>query len=72
MLLSERPSRCDLVVHNNEDAGLGRAAPRLPEILSDCASGRELREKGWAADVGYAARLNASSTVPVLTDGAFR
>jgi 2-phosphosulfolactate phosphatase len=48
------------------------AAHRLPGVLSECASGRELSEKGWAADVGYAARLNASTTVPVLTDGAFR
>lgn len=48
------------------------AAHRLPEVLSECASGLELSEKGWAADVGYAARLNASTTVPVLTDGAFR
>lgn len=44
----------------------------LPEVLSQCASGRELSEKGWQADVGYAARLNASTTVPVLTSKAFR
>jgi 2-phosphosulfolactate phosphatase len=48
------------------------AEHRLPEVLAECASGRELSEKGWAADVGYAARLNASTTVPVLTGGAFR
>jgi glucose-6-phosphate dehydrogenase assembly protein OpcA len=36
------------------------AAPRLPEVLSECASGRELTEKGWGADVGYASRLNVS------------
>jgi 2-phosphosulfolactate phosphatase len=48
------------------------AAHRLPEALAECASGRELRERGRAADVGYAAQLNASTTVPVLTDGAFR
>lgn len=48
------------------------AAPRLLEALSQCASGRELSEKGWHADIGYAAELNVSSTVPVLTDGAFR
>jgi 2-phosphosulfolactate phosphatase len=48
------------------------AAHRLPEVLSECASGRELGEKGWAVDVGYAARLNVSTTVPVLTSGAFR
>ena len=48
------------------------AAHRLPEVLSQCASGRELSEKGWEADIGYAAQLNASTAVPVLTDGAFR
>jgi 2-phosphosulfolactate phosphatase len=48
------------------------AADNLPEILSQCASGRELREKGWQADIGYAAQLNVSSIVPVLSSGAFR
>lgn len=48
------------------------AAHRLPEVLGQCASGRELSEKGWQADIGYAAQLNVSTTVPVLTDGAFR
>jgi 2-phosphosulfolactate phosphatase len=48
------------------------AAHCLPEVLSECVSGRELSEKGWAADVSFAAQLNASTTVPVLTDGAFR
>lgn len=33
------------------------AADRLPEVLSECASGRELSEKGWSADVGFATRL---------------
>ena len=48
------------------------AADRLPEVLSQCASGCELSEKGWHADIGYAAQLNVSTTVPVLTNGAFR
>lgn len=48
------------------------AAHRLPQTLSQCASGRELTEKGWQADIGYAAELNVSTTVPVLTNGAFR
>ncbi|MBV9450135.1 MAG: 2-phosphosulfolactate phosphatase [Streptosporangiaceae bacterium] len=48
------------------------AADRLPEVLSRCASGCELSEKGWHADIGYAAQLNVSTIVPVLTDGAFR
>jgi 2-phosphosulfolactate phosphatase len=44
----------------------------LPEILRHCASGRELSEKGWEADIGYAAQLNVSTTVPVLANGAFQ
>ena len=48
------------------------AADDLPTVLSQCASGRELAEKGWQADIQYAAQLNVSTTVPVLTDGAFR
>jgi 2-phosphosulfolactate phosphatase len=47
------------------------AAHSLPEVLSQCGSGRELSEKGWQADIEYAAQLNVSSTVPVLTNGAF-
>lgn len=53
-------------------AGFHDVAHRLPEVLSQCVSGRELSEKGWHADIGYAAQLNASTTVPVLIDGAFR
>jgi 2-phosphosulfolactate phosphatase len=48
------------------------AASDLREVLSQCASGRELREKGRQADIEYAAQLNASGTIPVLTNGAFR
>lgn len=48
------------------------AAPHLPEVLSRCASGLELGGKGWQSDVEYAARLDVSTTVPVLTNGAFR
>ena len=48
------------------------AADNLPETLSRCGSGRELSEKGWQADIEYAAQLNVSMTVPLLTNGAFR
>jgi len=44
----------------------------LPELLRECASGRELAAKGQGADVEYAARLDVSTMVPVLSDGAFR
>lgn len=44
----------------------------LRATLMDCASGRELRARGFADDVEIASRLNESSVVPVMFDGAFR
>lgn len=38
----------------------------LPALLSNCESGRELYEKGFADDVAWAATLNASECVPYL------
>jgi 2-phosphosulfolactate phosphatase len=43
----------------------------LGAVLAGCASGRELTETGWRADVDYAAALDASTVVPVLSGGAF-
>jgi 2-phosphosulfolactate phosphatase len=43
-------------------------APRLRA----CSSGRELIERGFAADIDLAAALDRSPSVPVLVDGAFR
>ncbi len=48
------------------------AAGSLPKVLSECGSGRELTGKGRLADVEYAAQLDVSSSVPVLTNRAFR
>lgn len=42
------------------------------ELLRDCYSGRELLERGFPGDVTLAAEYDAQTTVPVLTDGAFR
>jgi 2-phosphosulfolactate phosphatase len=53
-------------------AGAFRAlSERMPETLAGCASGRELAEKGWAADVDWAAELDSSAVVPVLRNGVF-
>ncbi len=41
-------------------------------LIRSSASGRELDERGWADDVAFACELDASATVPVLVDGAFR
>lgn len=46
-------------------------ADRLVEHLRDCVSGRELIGKKFGHDVDVAAALDVSSTVPVLSDGAF-
>jgi 2-phosphosulfolactate phosphatase len=40
--------------------------------LSGCASGRELIEQGYAADVEVAAEQDRSRVVPVLRDGVFQ
>ncbi|NNM44986.1 2-phosphosulfolactate phosphatase [Knoellia koreensis] len=46
-------------------------AGRLDESMHNCVGGRELIAKGFVADVDVAAELDASTTVPVLVDGAF-
>lgn len=43
----------------------------LRERLRACSSGRELIERGFAADVDLAAAHSASDCVPLLEDGAF-
>jgi 2-phosphosulfolactate phosphatase len=44
---------------------------RLADVLPSCASGRELVEDGFAADVVLAASYDVSDVVPVLTGDAF-
>ena len=41
----------------------------LEAVLLECASGRELQEKGIAGDVRHAARLNLYDSVPAMRDG---
>lgn len=43
----------------------------LTNVLRECGSGKELIERGFAADVDLAARHDFSTNVPLLTDGAF-
>jgi 2-phosphosulfolactate phosphatase len=40
-------------------------------MLLECSSGRELARKGFIDDVVWASKLNVSSAVPHLSDGAF-
>jgi 2-phosphosulfolactate phosphatase len=44
----------------------------LAGYLSQCGSGRELIERGYAEDVHLAAELNISDAVPLLTEGVYR
>ncbi len=45
---------------------------RLDALIWECGSGRELRERGFEADVRYAARLDVCEVIPLLVDGAFK
>ncbi len=44
----------------------------LPSVLRDCASGRELIDKGFPEDLAMTAELNVSDAVPAYVDGAYR
>jgi 2-phosphosulfolactate phosphatase len=48
------------------------ASKDIADVVRACASGVELVDSGFDTDVEIAARLDASSVVPVLRDGAFR
>ncbi|MDN3018391.1 2-phosphosulfolactate phosphatase [Paenibacillus sp. BSR1-1] len=42
------------------------ATPKLKELIWECGSGRELRGRGFEADVIHCSGLNAYQTVPIL------
>jgi 2-phosphosulfolactate phosphatase len=44
----------------------------LNELIWDCGSGRELRERGYEADVLHCSHLDATAAVPILRDGHFK
>lgn len=46
--------------------------PGLRTALAECASGRELAEDGFGAEIPVAAEYGASAVVPVLVEGTFR
>ncbi|GAB4161044.1 MAG: hypothetical protein Fur0021_33750 [Candidatus Promineifilaceae bacterium] len=52
-------------------AAFQKASPALHEQLHQCSSGKELIERGFAADVCLAAQLDVSDSAPILIDGAF-
>lgn len=52
-------------------AGFRAVQDRLPTVLADCASGRELTDAGFVEDVAVAAAFDTSCIVPLLTGEAF-
>ena len=48
------------------------ATPSVQDAVRRCASGLELVATGFGQDVEVAVELNASSTAPILIDGAFQ
>ncbi|MFI9175611.1 2-phosphosulfolactate phosphatase [Streptomyces lincolnensis] len=60
--LSPEAATAATAYHHTED---------IKATVTTCASGLELTEAGFAEDVAIATELDASTTVPVLTDGAF-
>ncbi len=52
-------------------AAFQEARLTLGERLSQCSSGKELIERGFAEDVRLAAQLDASDSAPILMGGAF-
>jgi 2-phosphosulfolactate phosphatase len=47
------------------------ARQNLASLLRECASGKELVDRGFPHDVEVAIQLNTSVAAPLLTDGAF-
>ena len=44
----------------------------LEQLIWDCGSGRELRERGYEDDVLHCGRLDTTDAVPILLDGRFK
>ncbi|MBS8266715.1 2-phosphosulfolactate phosphatase [Mesobacillus boroniphilus] len=44
---------------------------RLKDLIWDCGSGRELRERGYETDVRYCSQLNVNNIVPIMKEGRF-
>jgi 2-phosphosulfolactate phosphatase len=53
-------------------AAYREVADDLPELLHECAGGRELIAYGFPEDVTIAAELDQSNAVPTLQNTAYR
>lgn len=47
------------------------AKEKITELIWECGSGRELRQKGFEEDVSHCSRLNIYETVPILNNDHF-
>lgn len=52
-------------------AAFTHANQKISDLIWDCGSGRELREKGFAEDVRHCSQLNIFQTVPLLKKDHF-
>jgi 2-phosphosulfolactate phosphatase len=48
------------------------SSTNIKELINDCGSGRELRERGYELDVEYCSQIDKSKAVPVLSDNYFK
>ncbi|MEY9874703.1 2-phosphosulfolactate phosphatase [Streptacidiphilus sp. MAP12-33] len=69
--LRERTGEGALSVEAAAAAAAFTATPDVRRAVAGSSSGRELTHGGFADDVAVATEQDASSVVPVLTDGAF-
>ena len=70
-LLDLAPLRPSVEARVAADAYRGTGA-RVPEVVADCVSGRELIGAGHAGDVDVATRVNVSKAAPRLVDGVLQ
>jgi len=54
------------LLKNSEERAFQNINGNLEKFIWDCGSGRELRERGFEADVRYCSQLNVNQTVPIL------
>ncbi len=72
-MLSALAEMSDYVLSPEAEAAAAtfRGTTSVPNAVRRSGSGLELSLSGFDADVEMAVQLNASTTVPVLADGAF-
>jgi 2-phosphosulfolactate phosphatase len=62
--LSPEAKVCTAAFHGSKD--------HLKELIWDCGSGRELRERGYEQDVLHCSQLDVTAAVPILIERRFQ